>query len=445
MEPGRRTRVLIPISEPIGGQMSAVGIRKLEIGRALAASCDVTLATTATMNDPQPGITIVGCTNRSAFRRLLARHDVLYTLGLTADRFLDVVRSGIRVVLDMYTPLAVEILEAFPEAPPALLRRMHRRVVRWTIAQLSHADFIVCSGAAQRDLWLGTLNAAGLLDSERVRNDPDCRGIIDVVPMGVPVTEPIAAGRPLRDRLPALQADDFLLLWTSHILAWQDPKTLLHAMHRLSFEDPSIRLVFLGTGLPRPADRSLWLDPTAARTRETFALAESLGLRDQNVFFLPDRIPYRDIGGFYRDADAGVATYPASLETHYCLGTRLLDFVWAGLPMVVSGMPLQQDFVERQGIGIFSPPHDAEALARAIQRMKSDVRAGRYSLESFTTARRRLAWPVVTRPVETFCHSPLSRTRKAPRHILNAVGQLTEFAVSSLGCRLAMRRANGRA
>jgi glycosyltransferase involved in cell wall biosynthesis len=432
-----RTRVLIPIAEPIGGQMSAVGIRKLEIGRVLAATCDVTFASSAATNAPQAGITIVACPDRATFKSLLARHDVLYTLGLTADRFLDVVRSGIRIVLDMYTPLAVEILEAFPEAPTALLRRIHRRVVRWTIAQFTHADFIVCTGAAQRDMWLGTLNAAGLLDSDRVRHDPDCRGVIDFVPMGVPVSEPARAGRPLRDRLPTVGEHDFLLLWSSHILAWQDPATLLHAMERVAAADPSIRLVFLGTGQPRPEGRSSWLDPAAARTREAFALADRLGLRDRNVFFLPDRIPYADIGGFYLDADAGIATYPASLESRYCLGTRLLDFLWAGLPMVVSGTELQREFVEGRGLGLFVPAHDSGALADAILRMKAMVRGGGFAAESFAAARHALAWPVVAEPVTRFCTSASARSRKPKRRILAAIGHLAEFAVRSIGCRLA--------
>jgi glycosyltransferase involved in cell wall biosynthesis len=432
---------LIPIAEPIGGQMSAVGIRKLEIGKALSAHCAVTFATSAAGNDPlnQSGVSVVPCASRAVFRELLATHDVLYTLGLTTDRFIDVVRSGIRIVLDMYTPLAVEILEAFPEAPPALLRRMHRRVVRWTIAQFSHADFIVCSGASQRDLWIGTLNAAGLLDAERVRKDPDCRGIIDFVPMGVPDGEPIESGHPIRDRLPAFARDDFLLLWCSHILAWQDPETLLLAMERVATKDPSIRLVFLGTGTPPPAGRASWLDPTALRNRQALTLADRLGLRDRNVFFLPDRIPYREIGAYYRDADAGVATYPASLETRYCLGTRLLDFVWAGLPMVVSGMDLQRAFVEGQGLGIVAPPHNADILADAIVNLKQGVTRGDFAAECFAQARRALAWSVVTGPIAGFCLSPVAQTRKPRRRLLTAAGQLGEFVVRSIGCRLSKR------
>jgi glycosyltransferase involved in cell wall biosynthesis len=337
----------------------------------------------------------------------------------------------------MYTPLAVEILEAFPEAPAPLLRRMHRRVVRWTIAQFSHADFIVCTGAAQRDLWLGVLNAAGLLDADGVRTDPDCRGIIDFVPMGVPREEPRKAGHPIRERIPSIGPDDFVLLWCSHILAWQDPATLLLSMERLATMDPSIKLVFLGTGTPRPAGRASWLDPAALRTRQTLALAERLQLRDRNVFFLAERIPRRDIGAFYHDADAGVATYPESLETRYCVGTRLLDFVWAGLPMIVSGMDLQREFVEGQGLGVVVPPHDVTALSEAIVKAKAAVAAGAFANTSFSAARDALAWPVVTSPITRFCTSPAARARKSRRRIVQAIGQLAEFGVRSMGCKLA--------
>jgi len=307
------------------------------------------------------------------------------------------------------------------------------------VAQVSHADFIVCTSAAQRDLWLGTLNTAGLLDVEHVRRDPDCRALIDFVPMGVPVSEPVAAGHPIRERLPAIGPDDFVLLWSSHILAWQDPATLLHAMRKVSQADSSIRLVFLGTGNPQPPGRSSWLDPTAARLREALSLAGELGLRDRNVFFLQDRVPYRDIGAFYRDADLGIATYPESLETRYCLGTRLLDYLWAALPMVVSGMELQREFVEGNGLGIVVPPHDEDALAAAILRMKDAVRGGEFPLERFTTARRDLAWPVVTSPVARFCHNDLAQTRKPRGKTLLALWQISEFVCHSIGCKTAKR------
>jgi glycosyltransferase involved in cell wall biosynthesis len=433
-----KTRVLIPISEPIGGQMSAVGIRKLEIGKALAAHCDVTFGVSEPENDDVPGARLVPCRNGHEFRRLLARHDVLYTLGLTSGRFLDVARSGIRVVLDMYTPLALEILESWPEMPTALLKRMHRRITRWTIAQFGIADFIVCAGESQRDMWLGTLNAAGLLDAAIARAEPDCRNLIDVVPMGVPQGEPTAQGRPLRDRLPPDCRDDFLLLWSSKILAWQDPLTLLRAMQLLREDEPRVRLVFLGIGPPPPASGRSLVDPAALRTRQALDAADELDLKDRTVFFLADRIPYRDIGGFYRDADAAVATYPASLETRYCLGSRLLDYAWAGLPMVVTGGELQRGFVRDAGLGILVPPGDAPALAQAIRSLKRGVETGEFPQTRFDKVRERLRWPVLAEPIVHYCLNPIARTRKRRRRVVWALAQWVEFLCRSLICRLGL-------
>ena len=138
------------------------------------------------------------------------------------------------------------------------------------------------------------------------------------------------------------------------------------AISLLRDEEPTIRLVFMGTGSPPPGGRQSWFDAAALRTREAFRAAEDLGLTNKSVFFITDRIPYSDIGGFYLDANAAVSTYPDTLETRFCLGSRILDFVWAGLPMVVSGCDLQREFVEGQGLGIVVRPGDARALADAI-------------------------------------------------------------------------------
>lgn len=432
-----RTRVLIPIGEPIGGQMSAVGIRQYEVGKALAEHCAVTFASASADNDTEHGIPVASCRTRSEFHDLLRRHDVLYTLGLNSDRFLDVVMSGVRVVFDIYTPLAYEILEAWPELPTHLLARMHRRVSRWTSAQIMHADFIVCQHERQRDMWLGVMNAIGRLTAVETRRNPNCRHLIDVSSFGVPAHAPVRRGTPLRDRLPGLGPGDFLLLWSSKILAWQDPATLLRAMHLLRNDEPNVRLVFLGTGPIPTGGRRDWLNPASLRTRQAVELAGQLGLTDSTVFFITDRIPYRDIGAYYLDADAAVSTYPDSLETRFCLGTRLLDYVWAGLPMVISGCELQREFVEGQRLGFFVPPGDPHALAHAIRLVKDTVIGGGGAFE-FEVARRRLQWSTVTRPIIDYCVSPAARSGRMRRHMLSARMQHAEFMVRSAAIRAGM-------
>lgn len=430
-----RPRVLIPIAEPIGGQMSAVGIRQSEIGKALAPHCDVTFAAQGSANDEVHGVRIVPCRNRREFRSLLDSHDVLYTLGLNSDRFFDVVRSGIRVVLDLYTPQAFEVMECWPEVPDAIMERYHRRIVRWTLAQLDVADYVVCTTEPQRDLWLGMMNGAGLLGVGQSRRDPAWRDRLGVVPMGVPQTPPRADGHPLRSRLPGVGADDFLLLWISNLLAWQDPVTLVEAMDLVRRHDPSIRLVFLGIGQPRGPGGSLF-DNMTLRTRQAREASDARGLTDSTVFFINDRVPYRDMGPHLLDANAAVSTYPDSLETRCCLGTRLTDYLWAGLPMVVSGLRIQHDFVEAQGLGRCVEPAAPAALAEAILATKRDVANGAITPAAFERARDRLRWSTVTAPVVHWLATKARRGDRAKRRLTPARIAVFEFICRSVIIRI---------
>ena len=319
--------------------MSAVGIRQSEIGKALSPHCDVTFAAREAANDEVPGVRIVPCRSRRDFRALLDSHDVLYTLGLNSDRFLDVVRSGIRIVLDLYTPQAFEVMECWPEVPDAIMERHHRRLVRWTLAQLAVADYVVCTTEPQLDLWLG----GSLFDNMTLR---------------------------------------------------------------------------------------------ARQAREA---SDARGLTDSTVFFITDRVPYRDMGPHLLDANAAVSTYPDSLETRCCLGTRLTDYLWAGLPMVVSGARIQHDFIEGQGLGRCVRPGDPDALARAILGTKRDVEQGAIDPAAFDRARERFGWSAVTEPLVRWLAARVRRGDRARRDVVGAAGSLAEFWFRSLDFRLASR------
>jgi hypothetical protein len=51
-------------------------------------------------------------------------------------------------------------------------------------------DFFICGSERQRDLWMGVLLAAGRVNPKSFEQDPDLRGLIDVVGTGLPEREP---------------------------------------------------------------------------------------------------------------------------------------------------------------------------------------------------------------------------------------------------------------
>jgi glycosyltransferase involved in cell wall biosynthesis len=433
-----RPRILIPVYEQLDGPMSALGTRRLEIGCAMARHCAVTFASTAaTKASSIRAIPIEPIGTTRQFRRLLDNHDFLYTLSIFPRHAFHIARSGIKVILDLYAPVAFECLEAYPEMPARLLDQIHRQKTWWTAQQMRMADVLVVTNSRQADFWIGVANQLELLNAHRIRTNPALDDFIIEMPLAVPPGSPERAGTPLRDRL-NLAPDDFLFLWTSKFLAWQDPAVLLRSMNLLRERDSKIKLVFLGVGEPAPEGKASWLDASALRTREARQLANELGLTGKTVFFVNERINYQDLGSHYRDCNAAVAAYPDSLETRMCLATRLTDYIWAELPTAITGGPLQKQFIEGQGIGYCGPPGQEGALAANMQQIKREVTEGGWDLQAFAAAKQRYSLDSLTMPVLEWCRRAGQRPR-TPRSGIREALAAVRFVAMNLAFHARMR------
>ena len=104
----------------------------------------------------------------------------------------NVAKLPVRFVADLYNPQMIEVLEA---AGRDGATSSARRAWRSMLGQCAVADLVICASEKQRDLWLGGMGLAGLLDPERYRADPTFRDYVDVVPFGLPDREPVRAQR----------------------------------------------------------------------------------------------------------------------------------------------------------------------------------------------------------------------------------------------------------
>jgi glycosyltransferase involved in cell wall biosynthesis len=400
-------RVLFVSAEPVGAAMAGPAIRVVELARVLAQHCDVTVAAPSP-SDPGlvPGRLLeAGFADFEVLLAALREHDVVVAQQFPPQLLRYAARLPIRYVADLYNPLMIEVLEAAGgDGGDSSARRAWRSM----LGQCAVADLVLCASEKQRDLWLGGMALAGLIEPARYRADPTFRAFVDVVPFGLP-SEPPRRDRPvLKGVWPGIGADDRVLLWAGGVWRWLDPLTPMRALERLGAMRPAVHLVFLGTGRPS-------LDPgdVPASHAEAVRFARERGL-EQRVHFNPGWVPYEERGAYLLEADVGVCAHHDHLEARFSFRTRVLDHFWAGLPSVVSSGDSLGDLVERRGLGRAVPPGDDEQFAAALAELLDDGERHAAVSARVRELAPALRWSECARPLAEFCLESDARPRRHP-------------------------------
>ncbi len=398
-----RRRILVATGDVLEPKMAGPAIRAWQIARALAEEHDVTLVTTlrAGLSDPAFDIRAV---EGDEFARLIKNSDVVIFQGNLMAQNPALEKNDRVVVADIYDPFHLEVLEQ-ARGRTAVQRRLATRSSKDVLnQQLMRGDFFLCASEKQRDFWLGQLAAVGRVNPATYDDSENLDSLIAIVPFGVSDQPAQHRRAVLKGVVPGIAEDDKIILWGGGIYNWFDPLTLLRAVDKLRLRVPEVRLCFLGVKHPNPHVGEMRM---AVEARD---LAAQLGLTDTHVFFNEDWVPYEDRQNYLLEADIGVSTHLDHVETAFSFRTRILDYFWAGLPVVATAGDSLADLIERQHAGITVPPNDVDALEAALFRLLDDdderEACGRASSELATQMR----WSTVLRPLLEFCRAP----RRAP-------------------------------
>jgi glycosyltransferase involved in cell wall biosynthesis len=402
-----RASVLVLSPEPVGERMAGPAIRAAELARVLAAEHDVTLAAPAPSLAPEHvSLLEAGYEQLDVLMAAAPRHDVVVAQELPPTLLGRLAQGPARVVLDLYNPVVVEVLEAVAARPARAQRRIQSLIASRSLAQLAAADFVVCASERQRDLWLGGMALSGLIEPDAYRRDPTLRSLVDVVPFGIPAEPPrAAAGSPLREAFPAIGAEDRVLLWAGGLWGWLDPETVIRATAMLD----RTHLVVMGTG--RPGSARTGQEPFAERA---IAVARRDGLEGVCVHFNPGWVPYAERGAWLLDADLGVTAHRDHLEARYSFRTRVLDYLWAELPVVATRGDTMADLVEREGLGRTAAPGDVEGFALACRELLDDAAAHAVARERIAGLAADLRWERTARPLVEWCSRVHDITPRTP-------------------------------
>jgi glycosyltransferase involved in cell wall biosynthesis len=294
----------------------------------------------------------------------------------------------------------LEQLEQAKDLGPAGREVSVRETTRVLNDQLRRADFLLCASEKQRDFWLGQLAGQGRVNPALYDEDASLDSLIAVVPFGIGDEPPVQRRHAIRGAVPGIGPDDKVILWGGGIYNWFDPLTLVRAVDAMRVAHPDVRLFFLGLKHPNPDVPDM---KVAWQTRQ---LADELGLTDRHVFFNEGWVPYAERADYLLDADLGVSTHFHHIETAFSFRTRILDYLWAGLPIVATAGDTFGTLIEEHRLGRVVPAEDVDALRSALEAMLYDdaaVAEARANVRQFAAG---FHWSQVLAPLVAFCRSP---------------------------------------
>jgi len=396
---GRKNRVLIISNDTIGERMAGPAIRCWEFAQSLSREHEVVLATPNETDLTSPDFTLKRY-NEKVLRELVRWCDVFICQGFILHHFPFLKEQKKPIVVDVYDPFTLEFLELFK------YKEFHEREALNTANlevlndQLVAGDFFLCASEKQRDYWIGMLCSLNRINPSTYDMDKTLRGFIEVVPFGLPSCKPVHTKQVLKGVHPEIGKKDKLILWGGGIYNWFDPITLVEAVSRIVKKRKDIKLYFLGLKHPNPHV------PEMKMCTEAIKLSEELGLKDKYIFFNYDWVPYEERENYLLEADIGISTHLNHVETNFSFRTRLLDYLWAGLPIVSTKGDSMSDLVERNDLGLTVEAESVEELEAAIMNLADSDRIEEIKSNICRVA-NNFTWDRVIAPLNEFCRNPV--------------------------------------
>jgi glycosyltransferase involved in cell wall biosynthesis len=386
--------------------MAGPGIRYFHLARVLAAQQPVTLAVPGDAAPDWEEVSFTVAAYRpgvwASLAPLVAAADAVLLPGDTAALFPELAAADVVMIIDGYDPVVAEWLATHAHLPLEQQAEPWRDRRERQAVQFRLGDFFICASERQRDWWLGLLEAHGRINPATYRGDLTLRGLVDVVPYGLPAAPPVSTRPLIKGVWPGIDATDVVILWGGGLWPWLDPLTAIRAVDRVCRERDDVRLVFPGTRHPNPA-----LATMPDRRAAAMQLADNLGLTGRHVFF-GDWVAYADWPNVLLESDVALSLHCDTLETRLAFRSRVLEYLWAGLPVVLTRGDATAELAVAYGVAwTVAAGDDAGVAAAILAALAADHRTRTAAAER---ARRELTWEAAAAPLAAFCLKP----RRAP-------------------------------
>ncbi len=378
--------------------MAGPAVRACEMARQLASHHKTTLAALGTQGTLPADFDVIDyAESPTRLKQSASQADVVIFQGMASKLFPWVEDLKIPIVVDLYDPFQFENLQLYADLPLSLQRVRNDRALDAIKHQLLIGDFFICASERQRHFWLGMLCALGRIGPEGNSQDPSFRALIDVVPFGLPDQPPEHTRQVLKGVYPGVDRDDQVVIWGGGLWDWLDPLSLIRAIAQLGTKWPNLKLFFMGTQRPGAVPPGTML-PAAKE------LVQQLGLSDAVIF--NDWVPYDDRANFLLEADVGVVLSASHLESAFAFRTRVLDYIWAGLPILCTSGEVTAEIVSAYGLGEAATAGDLNATTQGLDTLLSTQNGRAAREDQFEAARQCFRWERAVEPLLRFVENP---------------------------------------
>lgn len=364
------TSILFLSTDPIGERMNGPAIRHYELARHLAnAGYTCTLMSPSASSDGRAGpVSLRAMNGQADIRREVERHEViLFTPAAIPSGSDDLIRKK-WLVADLFVPHYFESGASGPVLDAGQVRSgagihhsVHQDFLLHRLERaLDLANHIICGSERQRQWILGLLTAFGKIGDGQRRMSAPIEDYVSLVPYGTPADPPASSRSRIKGVIPGICAGDKVILWWGCWCDWYDLETLFSAMEILAKNRPDIKLV-----MGHPVHPGAEEEPSKS-IQASIRQAKDRGLLNRSIFILEEWIPYENRGEYLLQADAGIYCHRKTLESFYSIRSRFFDYIWAGLPVIISEGDAFEYPVRNAALGCVVSQDDARGWADAI-------------------------------------------------------------------------------
>ena len=260
-------------------------------------------------------------------------------------------------------------------------------------------DFLLTAGQRERYYLIGLMAASKRLSiKRRNQNDP----IIHLIPMTPPQNPPILTHKVLQKN-----PGELILLIAGAFLPWYDYQTFFKALEiLLSKNQTNFKVLIMGGNLRDPQ-----FDETIRKMGKIKELKEKL------VF--SGLVPFKQRADYYLSADAAVNIPAISIEDELSVRTRVIDYLWADLPLISPANDEYSSAAINEGAGFQYQAGNPTSLANTISLlMKDPTKLEKAKSKTHPLLENRFNIENYISPLESFISDPyVDPSRKSSQGI----------------------------